>query len=206
MKLLLCNTQHKLTYVSLFRSSHQRPEDCNFIKKETLAQVLSCEFFEISKNNFFYRTRLDDCFCLFYLFWSFQTISQHFLRKIVWNFQHLSGISDKYVLHFNFIIICKKQRLQHDSNNSNTSSHNSESETELPDFSTLKLFDMEPKKSFITAAVNVVGFVNRLKRTEAVVRNVLQNMFLKMFLKRCSVSTRFYFRQRTQRQRGCFGR
>ena len=25
----------------------------NFIKKETLAQVFSCEFFEISKNNFF---------------------------------------------------------------------------------------------------------------------------------------------------------
>ena len=26
---------------------------CNFIKKETLAQVFSCEFCEISKNNFF---------------------------------------------------------------------------------------------------------------------------------------------------------
>ena len=25
---------------------------CNFIKKETLAQVCSCEFFEISKNTF----------------------------------------------------------------------------------------------------------------------------------------------------------
>ena len=29
---------------------------CNSIKKETLAQVLSCEFCEISKNTFFYRT------------------------------------------------------------------------------------------------------------------------------------------------------
>ena len=28
----------------------------NFIKKETLAQVFSCEFFEISKNTFSYRT------------------------------------------------------------------------------------------------------------------------------------------------------
>ena len=28
----------------------------NFIKKESLAQVFSCEFCEISKNNFFYRT------------------------------------------------------------------------------------------------------------------------------------------------------
>ena len=31
---------------------------CNFIKKETLAQVFSCEFCEICKNTFFYRTPL----------------------------------------------------------------------------------------------------------------------------------------------------
>ena len=31
---------------------------CNFIKKETLAQVFSCEFYEISKNTFCYRTHL----------------------------------------------------------------------------------------------------------------------------------------------------
>ena len=31
---------------------------CNFIKKETLTQVFSCEFCEISKNTFFYRTPL----------------------------------------------------------------------------------------------------------------------------------------------------
>ena len=31
---------------------------CKFIKKETLAQVSSCEFCEISKNTFFYRTPL----------------------------------------------------------------------------------------------------------------------------------------------------
>ena len=29
---------------------------CNFIKKETLAQVFSCEFYEISKKIFFHRT------------------------------------------------------------------------------------------------------------------------------------------------------
>ena len=29
---------------------------CNFIKKESLAQVFSCEFCEISKKTFFYRT------------------------------------------------------------------------------------------------------------------------------------------------------
>ena len=31
---------------------------CNFIKGETLAQVFSCEFCEISKNTFFYRAPL----------------------------------------------------------------------------------------------------------------------------------------------------
>ena len=31
---------------------------CNIIKKETLAQVFSCEFCEISKNTFFYGTSL----------------------------------------------------------------------------------------------------------------------------------------------------
>ena len=33
-------------------------EACNFIKKETLAQVFSCEFCEISKNTFSHRTPL----------------------------------------------------------------------------------------------------------------------------------------------------
>ena len=34
------------------------PQACNFFKKEALAQVSSCEFCEISKNTFFYRTPL----------------------------------------------------------------------------------------------------------------------------------------------------
>ena len=34
------------------------PQTCNFIKKETLAQVFSCEFCETSKNNFLQRTHL----------------------------------------------------------------------------------------------------------------------------------------------------
>ena len=33
-----------------------RPKACNFIKKDTLAQVFSFRFCEISKNTFFYRT------------------------------------------------------------------------------------------------------------------------------------------------------
>ena len=39
---------------------------CNFIKKEALAQVFSCNFCEISKNNFFYRTTLTATFALTY--------------------------------------------------------------------------------------------------------------------------------------------
>ena len=31
---------------------------CNFIKIEILAQVFSCEFYEISKNTFFYKSPL----------------------------------------------------------------------------------------------------------------------------------------------------
>ena len=34
------------------------PEVCIFIKKETLAQVFSCEFCEISKNTFLHRAPL----------------------------------------------------------------------------------------------------------------------------------------------------
>ena len=37
----------------LARWLQDRPQACNFIKKETLAQVFSSEFHEISKNTFF---------------------------------------------------------------------------------------------------------------------------------------------------------
>ena len=45
-------------------------ESCNFIEKEPLAQVFSCEFCEISKNTFFteylfYRIPLGDFFCIY---------------------------------------------------------------------------------------------------------------------------------------------
>ena len=44
--------------VSLFfnKLAGLRLEACNFMKKETPAQVFSCEFCEISKNTFSYRT------------------------------------------------------------------------------------------------------------------------------------------------------
>ena len=50
-KCFLCRNKH--TYLPTY-----------FIKKETLAQIFSCEFCEISKNNFFYSTNLGYCFCI----------------------------------------------------------------------------------------------------------------------------------------------
>ena len=48
-------------------SSQKQPSEvlqkpCDFIKKETLVEVFSCQFCKISKNTFFYRTPLFDCF------------------------------------------------------------------------------------------------------------------------------------------------
>ena len=40
----------------------KKPEVCHFIKKEILQQAFSCEFCEIFKNTFFYRTPPDNCF------------------------------------------------------------------------------------------------------------------------------------------------
>ena len=42
----------KFTGKHLFHSFQVSGQICNFIKKETLAKVFSCEFFEIFKNTF----------------------------------------------------------------------------------------------------------------------------------------------------------
>ena len=47
---------------------YNRPEACNFIEKDTLAQVFSCEFYETSKNTFFFRIPLDDFFWTMLIF------------------------------------------------------------------------------------------------------------------------------------------
>ena len=41
-----------------FTGKHLCQSLCNFVKQETLAQVFSCEFCEISKNTFLHRTPL----------------------------------------------------------------------------------------------------------------------------------------------------
>ena len=40
----------------MFSVGRERVQACNFIKKETLVQVFSCEYYEIRKNTFSYRT------------------------------------------------------------------------------------------------------------------------------------------------------
>ena len=49
----------KKVFLEISQNSQEnaRPA-CKFIKKETLAQMFSCEFYKISKNTFFYRTPL----------------------------------------------------------------------------------------------------------------------------------------------------
>ena len=49
---------YRLKKVFLEISQNCIPEACNFIKKDTLAHVSSCEFYKISNNTFFYRTFL----------------------------------------------------------------------------------------------------------------------------------------------------
>ena len=45
------------------------PKACNFIKKETPAQVFSCEFCEIFKNTYFYKTSpVAACICFIICF------------------------------------------------------------------------------------------------------------------------------------------
>ena len=57
-----------LTFILALRSSRpdvfcEKGAACNFIKKETLAQVFSCEFCKISKNTFFLQNTSGGCFC-----------------------------------------------------------------------------------------------------------------------------------------------
>ena len=46
----------KKVFLEISQNSQENTLACNFVKKEALAQVFSCEFCEISKNTFSYRT------------------------------------------------------------------------------------------------------------------------------------------------------
>ena len=47
-----------IMYIYVYVYVMFRPQACKFIKNETLAQVFSCEFCEILKNFYFYKTPL----------------------------------------------------------------------------------------------------------------------------------------------------
>ena len=53
----------KKVFLKIWQNSQENTCVCNFIKKETLAHVLSCEFCEMFKNTFFTEHPPDDCFC-----------------------------------------------------------------------------------------------------------------------------------------------
>ena len=53
----------KTVFLEILQNSQENTsarvaDACNFIEKETLAQLFSCEFYEISKNTFFHRAPL----------------------------------------------------------------------------------------------------------------------------------------------------
>ena len=54
----LSQNSQENTCASVFFLMKLQAKACNFIKKETLAQVFSCKFREISKNTFFHKTPL----------------------------------------------------------------------------------------------------------------------------------------------------
>ena len=99
---------------------------CNFIKKETLAQVFSCEFCEISKNTFSYRTPLVTASANSLLWWSKWNNWQWCFFKLVETFeQRLKascfisisdvGISSKF---FKSMVVCNYKNKQIKSNKS----------------------------------------------------------------------------------------
>ena len=65
----MCSVKKVFLEVSQISQENTCPrvcaQACNVIKKETLAQVFSCEHCKISKNIFFTEHLLDDCFCVY---------------------------------------------------------------------------------------------------------------------------------------------
>ena len=70
---------------------------CNFIKKESLAQVFLCEFCEISKNTFFYRTALVAAFgsyVIFVMFIQYFQVLEFFYPLFIFQRQLLNFLKD----------------------------------------------------------------------------------------------------------------
>ena len=99
----LATTPYSVTAGLILERTCVRTEGCNFIEKEALVQVFSCEFCEISKSTFFHRTPLDDCFWLL-LFWISVCIFKEFRKtgKITCNYVH-SSILFLWINHTSFV-------------------------------------------------------------------------------------------------------
>ena len=50
-------------FLEISQNSQENTCTSNFIKKETLTQVFSCEFCKISKNTFLLQSAFGGCFC-----------------------------------------------------------------------------------------------------------------------------------------------
>ena len=81
-----------------FTGKHLRPQACNFIKKQTLVQVFSCEFCEISRNNFLKRTSLVAALNIFFLF------GFYFMATLLRNFNCLQNHLKLYNVDHDFEI------------------------------------------------------------------------------------------------------
>ena len=76
----LSQNSQENTCASVFFLMKLQAKACNFIKKETLAQVFSCEFWESFKNTVSYKTALST-FSYSGCFWNEETSSIHSLKK-----------------------------------------------------------------------------------------------------------------------------
>ena len=80
-----------------------RPKACNFIKKKSLAQMFSCEFFEISKNTFFHRTPLVAASerCRSFSYFLLQVFFSQFCYTLIFIYKQLgSGVIPQSCLYF----------------------------------------------------------------------------------------------------------
>ena len=93
---------HNGTIVLIFwgKLQKQPPEACNFIKKETLAHLFSCEFREIFKNTFLYRTppvAASEYFC--------NTAENHYQKILLLRSRQLNSLLTLWYLHWKNIKI-----------------------------------------------------------------------------------------------------
>ena len=88
-----------------------RPKACNFIKKEILEQVLSCEFCGISKNTFFYRTPLVAASVLKISEWRIKLVYCFYIFSIIPANKYILTVSNRNI--GKRCEICSKVTIKH---------------------------------------------------------------------------------------------